>query len=105
MLQERLDRGIIKKGHGPYRNIWFLMVKKDEGMRLINLAIKINAVTLRDAFIPLGVKEFFEDFGICKALLLLDFFSGYNQVPLNVKSKDLIIFAIPFGLFRICIFP
>lgn len=105
VLRERYDRGIIEEGHGPYRNVWFLVVKKDGGLRLINSATKINAVTPRDAFIPPGAEEFSEDFGMCKALSLLDFFSGYDQVPLDVKSRDLTTFATPLGLFRMCTLP
>ena len=105
MLRERLDRGIIEEGYGPYRNVWFLVVKKDGGVRLINSATKINAVTPRNAFIPPRAEEFSKDFGICKALLLLNFFNGYDQVPLDVKSRDFITFATPFGLFRICTLP
>jgi hypothetical protein len=46
----------------------------------------MNTVTIRDVFIPLGADEFVEDFAICKVLSLLDFFSGYDQAPLDIKS-------------------
>ena len=51
------------------------------------------------------MEEFLEDFGIYKALLLFNFFSGYNQVPLNIKSQDLIIFITTLNLFYIYMFP
>jgi hypothetical protein len=38
----------------------------------------MNAVTIRDAFIPSGADEFAEDFAMYKVLSLLDFFSGYD---------------------------
>jgi hypothetical protein len=55
-------------------------------MRLINSVTKMNTVTIRDMFIPLGADEFAEDFVMYKVLSLLDFFSGYDQVPLDAKS-------------------
>jgi hypothetical protein len=55
-------------------------------MRLINLVTKMNTVTIRDAFIPPEADEFAEDFAMYKVLSLLDFFSGYNQAPLDTKS-------------------
>lgn len=47
-------------------------------MQLINSAIYINKVTIRDTFIPLAANRFSENFAIDKILLLLDFFLGYN---------------------------
>jgi hypothetical protein len=46
----------------------------------------MNAVTIRDMFILLEADEFAEDFIMYKVLSLLDFFLGYNQTPLDVKS-------------------
>jgi hypothetical protein len=46
----------------------------------------MNTVTIRDTFILPEVDEFAEDFAMCKVLSLLDFFSGYDQAPLDVKS-------------------
>jgi hypothetical protein len=63
----------------------------------------MNTVTIRDMFILLGVDEFAEDFVIYKVLSLLDFFSGYDQAPLDTKSQDMITFTIPIGLLYIYI--
>ena len=65
----------------------------------------MNKKTVRDAFIPPSAEEYSEDFGMCKALSLLDFFSGYDQVPLDPKSRDLTTFATPIGLLRMCTIP
>ena len=105
ILRERLDRGILEESQGAYRNAWFLVNKKDGGLRLINSATRMNKETVRDAFIPPSAEEYSEDFGMCKALSLLDFFSGYDQVPLDPKSRDLTTFATPIGLLRMCTIP
>ena len=105
LLQERWQRGILEESHAAYRNNWFLVMKKNGGLRLINDAQKINGVTLRDAFIPPGGEEFSEEFGGCLLLSLLDLFSGYDQVELDPLSRDLTTFATPIGLFRMCTLP
>ena len=40
------------------------------------------------------------DFLIYIILSLLDFFSRYGQIPLDVKSQDLTTFSTPIGLLR-----
>jgi hypothetical protein len=46
--------------------------------RLINTAMKMNEVTLRDANLPPSVDEFSEEFISYIAASLVDFFSGYD---------------------------
>ena len=63
MLLERLKRGVLEKCNGPYKNPWFLVAKKlAKTYKLINAAMKMNSVTLRDANMPLSVDEFLEEF-------------------------------------------
>ena len=101
MLLERLDRGVLEKCNGPYRNPWFLVAKKLAGTyRLINAAMKMNSVTLRDANMPPSVDEFSEEFAGCHCASLIDFFSGYDQLTLDVRSRDMTAFMTPLGLLR-----
>jgi hypothetical protein len=86
MLKERLAHGVLEYSQGPYRNQWFLVKKKSGKYRLVNVAIPMNKVTIRDTNLPLTVDEFSEHFARCQIALLVDFFSGYNQVELDVKS-------------------
>ena len=101
MLLERLERGVLEKCSGPYRNPWFLVAKKAAGTyRLINAAMKMNSVTLRDANLPPSVDEFSEEFAGCQVASLIDFFSGYDQLDLDVRSRDMTAFMTPLGLLR-----
>ena len=99
MLREREASGVIKKSYAVYQNGWFLVKKKDLKYRLINNISKGNRVTIRNAFIFLAADEFTEEFIMYKIFSLLDFFSDYNQVKLNKKSRDIIIFVILIRLF------
>ncbi|RYP58219.1 hypothetical protein DL770_010482 [Monosporascus sp. CRB-9-2] len=100
VLRVRIQRGIFEQSYAAYRNAWFLVEKKNGSLQLINSATKLNAVTLRDAFMPENCDEFSADFAMCSLVTLVDFFSGYDQVTLAPASRDLTIFATPLGLFR-----
>ena len=99
MLRKRKASGIIKKSHAIYQNGWFLVKKKDSKYQLINNISKENKVTIKDTFIPPATDKFVEKFTIYKIFSLLDFFSGYNQVKLNKKSRNITIFTTLIKLF------
>ena len=105
ILEERLKRGTLEESHAAYRNNWFLTMKKDGGLRLINDAQRYNKFTIRDAFIPPNAEEFSEEFGGLYMMSLLDLFSGYDECDLDAKSRDLTTFATPLGLLRLCRLP
>jgi Reverse transcriptase (RNA-dependent DNA polymerase) len=50
--------------------------------------------------LPLSVDKFSEEFAGYQLVLLVDFFSGYNQVSLDKKSRDLTVFYILLGLLQ-----
>ncbi len=104
MLKDRIKKDIFKPNYNPYRNPWFLVKKKEKSKyRLINTTIKINRVTIRDTNLPPSVNEFFEKFVKYIIASLIDFFSGYNQIKFNKKSRDLTAFYTPIGLLRMTI--
>jgi len=59
---------------------------------LINAAVEMNRRTIRDANLPLSVDEFSEEFAGCQMALIIDLFSGYDQIELDVRSRDLTAF-------------
>ena len=82
------------------------MKKKKKGKyRLINTIIKINRVTVRDTNLSPSVNEFFEKFIGYIIAFLIDFFSDYNQIKFNEKSRNLTAFHIFIGLLRIITLP
>lgn len=105
MVRQRLNNGVLEPSYGPYRNPWFL-VKKDNGKyRLINAAMNINRVTIRDANMPPNVEDFVDEFAALTCCSLIDFFSGYDQVALHPESRDLTAFMTPLGLMRCTTLP
>lgn len=69
---------MLERGYGPYRNPWFLVKKKDGNYRLINSAININAITIRDAMLPPSADEFSEHVAGRLVCTLIDFLSSYD---------------------------
>ena len=67
--------------------------------------MEINRVIIRDGNFFLVVNEFSEEFGNCVITSLIDFFSGYDQIELNERSKDLISFHTPIRLYRMTTLP
>jgi len=79
ILKNRVKKDIFKPSYDPYRNPWFLVKKKEKGKyRLINTAMEINRVTIRDTNLPPSVDEFFKEFTKYVIASLIDFFSSYD---------------------------
>jgi len=100
MLKEQLAYRVLEYSQGPYRNLWFLVKKKSSKYQLVNTAISINKVTIRDANLPPTVDEFSEHFAGCQIALLINFFLGYDQVELDIRSRDMTAFITLLGLLR-----
>ncbi len=89
IFRDRIAKGTLEEGHRPYRNLWFLVAKKDNRLYLINDTQLINKVIIRDVFCPLEAETHTAEFADYQILSLLDLFSGYDQVELDELSKDL----------------
>jgi hypothetical protein len=100
MIDERLEAGTLEYCHGPYRNQWFAVKKKNGKHRLVDAAMKYNAVTIRDANLPPDVDEISEEFAGCQITSLIDFYSGYDQISLHPNSRDITAFMTSRGLVR-----
>src|SRR6266536_2686803 len=103
---ERLQKGLIESLHAPYRNPYFL-VKKKEGnkYRLINNVVEINRVIIKNGNLPPAVNEFSEEFNNYIIISLINFFSGYNQIKFDEKSKNLTSFHTSIKLYIMTTFP
>jgi hypothetical protein len=101
MIKERMQNEILESCHESYRNLWFLMKKKKkEKYRLVNVALKMNKVIIRDVNLSSSMNEFFENFAECVMTFLMNFFSEYDQMTLNKKSRDMTTFMTFIGLYR-----
>jgi hypothetical protein len=99
-INERIKRGALEPSQGAYQNPWFTIVKKDGRLRIINNAQHINAVTIRDSNAPALAEEFAETMAGRQIVTLIDWFSGYDQIELDERDRDLTAFMTPMGLLR-----
>jgi hypothetical protein len=105
MLRKKLKNRVLKYCDSLYQNPWFLVQKKSSKYRLVNAAIEINKHIVQDANLPLSVDEFSKEFTGCQIASIIDFFFRYDQIELDVKSKDLTGFQTPIRLLRITTLP
>jgi hypothetical protein len=74
--------------------------KKKEKYRLINVALKMNEVIIRDANLLFAMNEFSKEFVDCVIIFLMNLFFEYNQLSLIEKCRNMIAFMISFDLMR-----
>ena len=100
-VKEKLANGILEFSQGPYRSRYFLVKKKNPGeYRFINDVQLLNGVTIRDSGMPPSVNEFSEDFAGYPITSSADYYSGFNQIGLDILSRDLTAFLTELGLVR-----
>ena len=104
MIKEKVKIDILELCHDSYRNLWFLIKKKQvEKYRLINVALKMNKVIIRDANLFSSIDEFLKDFVECVISLLLNFFSRYDYMFLNIELRNITVFMTFIELYRMII--
>ena len=107
MLQERINVELLKSCFELYRNFWFLINKKvkNRKYRMINVAMNINRVIIRNVNLLFNIEEFSNEFIKIYIVFLIDFFFEYDQMILIEKSRNLIAFIIFLNLLRMTWLP
>ena len=100
MLKERMRSGLLEDCNRAYRNPWFLVKKKSGAYRMVDTAMYMNKVTIKDANLPPDVDEFSEDFAGMQISSLIDYYSGYDQITLDKISRDITAIMTPLKLKR-----
>ena len=99
LVTEMRTSGVLEPSKGPYRTPAFLVKKIKLGeYRLISSVTKQNSEIIRDAGLPPNVEEFSERFAGQAISSLMDFFAGYEQVPLATESQDITAIETEQGL-------
>ena len=88
MFREKMNVELFEKCHDSYRNLWFLIKKKSNKYRMINAAMNINRVTIRNANLFSQMNAFVKEFVDMKMIFLIDFFFEiWSIVFRQTKSK------------------
>ncbi|PIK45086.1 putative transposon Ty3-I Gag-Pol polyprotein [Apostichopus japonicus] len=97
LLQDMLDKKIIKKSSSPYASPIVLVRKKFGGIRLCIDYRKINEITLKDSFPLPRIEETLEVLGGAKFFSSLDLAHGYFQVAMKEEDIPKTAFRVPWG--------
>ena len=78
MLREKMNAELFEKCYNSYRTFWFL-IKKSNKYRMINAALNINRVTIRNTNLFFQINTFVKEFDDMQITSLINFLSKYDQ--------------------------
>jgi hypothetical protein len=100
IVQDLLEKGVIKKSYSQYASPAFLVPKPSGGQRMVVDYRLVNKKIVFDAFPMPNVDCAFANFAKAKIFSVLGLNSAYYQIPLSAKSRKVTAFCTPFGLFE-----
>ena len=100
IINDKLQRGIIERGHGPYTSTVLLLPKPKGGVRFVLDYRALNECVRSDAYTLPQVDEVLSALGGSKFFSTLDIKEAFWSVPLDEDSKQLTAFRTPLGLFQ-----
>ncbi len=97
-IDELLQEGVIQESHSPWNSPFFLVPKKNGSYCLIIDCRKFNALTVLDHY-PLPVlNELLQSVSKHNAVFTnLGLLSGFWQIPMDDKSREITAFSTPAG--------
>ncbi|KAL6742132.1 hypothetical protein Aduo_015320 [Ancylostoma duodenale] len=105
MLSDLKERNIIEDSHSPWASPIVLVAKKDGTVRLCVDYREVNKVTKKDSYPLPGIDVTLQNLKGKKFFSSLDLASGYWQVPLTEKAKEISAFTTTSGLFQFRVLP
>ncbi|PNF31069.1 hypothetical protein B7P43_G17391, partial [Cryptotermes secundus] len=100
IVQDLLDKGVVRKSYSQYASPAFLVPKPSGGQRMVIDYRLLNKKIVFDAFPMPNVESAFAHFEKATIFSVLDLNSAYYQIPLSAKSRKATAFCTPFGLFE-----
>lgn len=105
MIWECFSIELLKKCYRLYWNFYFLVAKENSKHQLINAAVFLNKVLVKNANLLSSVDEFLEKFSGMAVISVVDLYSDYNQILLALESRDRIAFQTLVRLLQITTLP
>ncbi|GBG88014.1 hypothetical protein CBR_g46385 [Chara braunii] len=97
LLRAKMDSFVAEPTASPYANRWFVFRKPNKTLRWIQDLQKLNAVTIRDASSLPQADLLAESHAGRGIYSLIDLYSGYDQLPLDVRDRPYTAMHIPVG--------
>jgi hypothetical protein len=99
-IEKLTKSGLIEPSSSPWASKLVLVTKKDGSIRMYVDYRGVNKLCRRDAYPPPQVELTLNQLGKAKYFSSLDAESGYNQVPMTKRAKEISAFRCPFGFFE-----
>lgn len=99
-VNQMLEQGIIEPSESPWSSAYLLVKKKSGEYRLCIDFRKLNMLTKKLVYPLPNIEDCIDTLSGKKFFSLLDFSSGFLQLPLDEKSKELTAFKTEDGLFH-----
>jgi len=100
ILQEMLDTGVIQPSNSPWSSPVCMVRKKDDSFSFCIDYRRVNAVTIKDAFRVPDVKDALDSLRGAKYFATIDLLSGYWQLGMSDRARELSAFCARRGLFE-----
>ena len=94
-IQELIDRGHIEPSRSPWRSPLLVVIKKDGKLRVVFDFRTLNKYTKGQAYVMKDQYELMEKAAGHKFISTMDLTSGYHQIPMADKCKEMTAFSIP----------
>ncbi len=105
-VDELLAEGVIQKSHSPWNSPLFLVSKKDGSYHLVIDFRKVSALTVPDHYPLLILSDLLQSLRDSNTVFSsTDLISGFWQIPLDAKSREITAFSMPSGHYEWLRFP
>ncbi len=96
--EELLAEGVIQESHSPWNSPLFLVSKKDGSYRRVIDFKKVSALMVPDHY-PLPIlSDLLHSLGDSNTVFRsIDLISGFWQIPLDAKCREITAFSTPSG--------
>uniref|UniRef100_A0A1I8B3U1 RNA-directed DNA polymerase n=1 Tax=Meloidogyne hapla TaxID=6305 RepID=A0A1I8B3U1_MELHA len=105
MIQDYLERGIIRGSNSPWASPIVIVPKKDGSLRFCVDFRGVNSVTIKDSYPLPNIDNILLTLGGKKFFSCLDFLSGYWQIKMEPQSIEKTAFITEFGLHEFLVLP
>jgi len=100
LVQDYLNRGILRHSRSPYSNPVVIVPKPDGRFRLVSDLRELNKITKPDAYpLPL-IADLFLKVSKGKVFALIDLKDGFYQIQLTPNASEMCSIVLPFGLYE-----
>ncbi|GBG59949.1 hypothetical protein CBR_g282 [Chara braunii] len=105
LLRAKMNSFVAEPTTSPYANRWFVFRKPNKTLRWIQDLQKYNAVTIRDVY-SLPLADLLAELHAGRSIYsLIDLYSGYDQLLLDVRDRPYTAMHTPVGQLQMQVTP